>query len=236
MANSFQQEQERPELEMISELAENIVLRLPGCDDVMIRKTIQEVYREFCRETKCLTAERIIELVPGRLDYPLVPMIGEVVADVRAVAIGTQRLNHGFDYSMHSLGRLTLHLSPRWIPPSPPMLPDGMIVPASVPGETSPSIPLAERHIHLAPVFARIVQEEIPALNSEKVPRGMIELHGDAICSGVLARLFAMTGRAWSDPQQAAMERANYEGAKSELRMRRETPPGGRFIDTSQVL
>lgn len=236
MANSFQQEQETPELEMLSELAENLVFRLRGCDDVMIRKTLQEVYREFCRETKCLTAERMIEIVPGQLDYPLVAVLGEVVTDVRTVAIGIQRLSPGFDYSTYGAGRLVLHLSPRWIPPPPPPVPEGMIVPASVPGEQPPSIPLAERLIHLAPVFARIVQEEVPALNSEKVPRGMIELHGDAICSGVLARLFAMTDRAWSDPQQAAIERANYEGAKSELRMRRESPPGGRFIDTSQVL
>lgn len=45
-----------------------------------------------------------------------------------------------------------------------------------------------------------------------------------------------MTGRAWSDPQVAALERVSYENAKSEERMRRETPPGGRFIDTSMVL
>jgi len=236
MANSFQQEQEIPELEMLSELAENLVFRLRGCDDVMIRKTLQEVYREFCRETKCLTAERMIEIVPGQFNYPLVPVLGEVVTDVRAVAIGTQRLSPGFDYSTQWVGRLMLHLSPRWIPPPPPIVLDGMIVPVSVPGEQPPSVPLAERHIHAAPVFARAVQEEVPALNSEKVPRFFIALHGEAICSGVLARLFAMTGRAWSDPQQAAIERANYEGAKSELRMRRETPPGGRFIDTSQVL
>lgn len=236
MANSFQQEQETPELEMLSELAENLVFRLRGCDDVMIRKTLQEVYREFCRETKCLTADRIIEVEPGRLDYPLAPAFGGVVTDVRRAAIGTQRLNPGFDYSTHGTRPLVLHLSPRWVPHPQPQAPDGMTVPAAVPGETPPSIPLAERHIHLAPVFVRVVQEEIPSLNSEKVPRGMIELHGDAICSGVLARLFAMTGRAWSDPQQAAMERANYEGAKSELRMKHETPPGGRFIDTSQIL
>ena len=171
MANSFQQEQETPELEMLSELAENLVFRLRGCDDVMIRKTLQEVYREFCRETKCLTSDRIIEVEPGRLDYPLAPAFGGVVTDVRRAAIGTQRLNPGFDYSTHGTRPLVLHLSPRWVPHPQPQAPDGMTVPAAVPGETPPSVPLAERHIHLALVFARVVQEEIPALNESFDPK-----------------------------------------------------------------
>ena len=218
MANSFQQEQERPELETISELAENLVFRLPGCDDVMIRKTLQEVYREFCRETKCLTAERIIDIEPGRPEYPLFSAFGGVVTDVRAVAIGHQRLMAGVDYTTHGAAPVVLTLARRWT------------------GEAPENVPPAEAHIHARPVKVRVLQEEAPALNSEKAPRGFIALHGEAICAGVLARLFAMTGRAWSDPQQAAMERINYENAKSEERMKRETPPGGRFIDTSGVL
>lgn len=218
MSNSFQQEQEAPELETLAELAENLVFRLRGCDDVMIRKTLQEVYREFCRETKCLAAERVIDIEPGRLDYPLAPAFGGEVTDVRAVAIGAQRLKPGIDYSTHGARPLVLHLSPRW-------------------AQTVPRpVPPAEAHIHERPARARVVQEEAPALNSENVPFGFTALHGEAVCSGVLARLCSMSGRAWSDPQVAALERVNYENAKSEERMRRETPPGGRFIDTSGVL
>lgn len=219
MANPFQQEQEAPELEMLSELAENLVYRLPRCEEVMVRKTIQEVFREFCRETKCLTADRMVEVEPGRLDYPLPPMFGGVVSGVRAVAVGVQRLKAGIDYATHGARPLVLHLSPRWVPP-----------------RDAPAVPPQEAHIHMGPPLVRVLQEEIPSLNSERVPRGFIDLHGEAICSGVLARLCAMSGRSWSDPQVAALERANYENAKSETRMRIETPPGGRFIDTSHVL
>ena len=217
MANSFQQEQEKPEFARISELAENIVLRLPGCDDVMIRKSIQEVYREFCRETKCLTAERPIEIEPGRIEYPLFPMFGGVVTDVRAVAIGVQRLRAGVDFSIVGASPIVVALAPQWV-------------------EEQPRVPLTEAHIHAAPRIMRVVQEEVPALNSEETPLGFIEQHGEAICSGVMARLCSMLNRPWSDAQVAAIERTNYENAKSEERMRRETPPGGRFIDTSQVL
>ena len=76
----------------------------------------------------------------------------------------------------------------------------------------------------------------MPSLESEHAPNGFVAAHGEAICSGVLARLCSMTGRPWSDPQVAALERVSYENAKSELRMRHETPPGGRFVDTSMVL
>ena len=41
MANSFQQEQEPPEFETVAELAENLVYRLPGCTDLMIRKAVR---------------------------------------------------------------------------------------------------------------------------------------------------------------------------------------------------
>lgn len=217
MANSFQQEQEKSEFARISELAENIVLRLPGCDDVMIRKSIQEVYREFCRETKCLTAERPIEIEPGRIEYPLFPMFGGVVTDVRAVAIGVQRLRAGVDFSIVGTSPRVVVLAPQWV-------------------EELPRVPMAEAHIHAAARIMRVVQEEVPALNSEETPPGFIEQHGEAICSGVMARLCSMQRRPWSDPQVAEVERVNYENAKSEERMRRETPPGGRFIDTSQVL
>jgi len=56
----------------------------------------------------------------------------------------------------------------------------------------------------------------MPAMSSEKAPRWLIERHGDAICSGVLARLYAMANRPWSDPQAAATESARYESFISE--------------------
>lgn len=218
MANSFQREQDRPEFAMISELAENLVLKLPRCEDIMIRKAIQDVFRDFCRETKCLTAERLIEMESGCAEYPLAAVFGGVLTDVRAVAIGPQLLRRGFDYLTHGAPPVMLVLRSCWVE------------------RPQPSVPPAEAHIHMRPRVMRVRQEEMPSLNSERVPHGFIEQYGDAICSGVLSRLCAMSGRSWSDANLAALERINYENAKSEARMRRETPPGGRFIDTSQVL
>ena len=233
MANTFQEEREAPDFETVAELAENLVYRLPGCTDLMIRKAIQDVFREFCRETKCLTAERRIDLEPGRRDYPLFSMFGGAVEGVRSVAVGRQLLRPGIDYETHGTRPVVVFLAPCWLPPESPKseeeAADGMTMPWTI-AERSGTTPPDETRT------MRVIQEEVPLIGSEKAPVGFVALHGEAICSGVLARLCSMTGRAWTDAQVAAQELVRYENAKSELRMRRETPPGGRVIDTSMVL
>lgn len=82
----------------------------------------------------------------------------------------------------------------------------------------------------------RIRATEYPKMNSEIAPAWFIAKHGDAIVSGVLSRLCAMSGRPWANQQIAGDERIRYENAKSEARMFEEVPQGGRFIDTSMVL
>lgn len=230
MANSFQNEQVIPELVTIAELAENLIYRLPGCSDIMVRKTIQEVYREFCRETKCLTAGRIYDLLAGTTEYPVGATCGGVVGEVREVFIDNRKLTQGRDYDAIDGICPLVRLAPRFV--------DFTETDAE---STSPTIApspwgVAEEHVHSAVRKLLIIATEYPKMNSEQTPHWFIEKHGDAICSGVLARLMAMTGKAWSDAQQASDERMRYENFKSETRMYKETPAGGRFIDTSMVL
>lgn len=217
MANSFQEEQERPELVTVAELAENLVYRLPGCTDLMIRKAIQDVCREFCRETKCLTADRVLPLEDGETDYPVTPVYGGIVGEVREVSLCGRRLVGGRDFCLSTGSCVVVRLDRRFVQP------EG-------------NVPPAEEHIHGRERHLRVRATEYPKLGSERVPSWFVARHGEAVCSGVLARLCAMTGRAWTDPSVAADERLRYENAKSEARMFREVPPGGRFIDTSHIL
>ena len=230
MANSFQNEQEAPELVTIAELAERIVFRLPGCSDVAIRKTIQEVYREFCRETQCLTANRAIPLVSGCARYPVVPVFGGVVGEVRKVRIGNGELVQGRDYVLEDGTSKCIVLNRSFLPTerrSGENTPDGAIVSYSPVVNTS--VP-ADKRVMVVTAY------EFPKVGSESAPSWFVEKHGDAIVSGVMARLCAMSGRAWSDAQVAAEERIRYENFKSEARMEREVPKMGRFIDTSMTL
>lgn len=229
MAEPYDTEQETPEFAGIAELSENLVYRLPGCADLMIRKTIQEVCREFCGETQCLTFTAPIPLVPGEFEYVVSPAYGGIVAGIRSVHALRRRLVRGAEYRIRrGTTSLTLELSPRIVPPPPPMDERGGFM--SVSGS-----PLAENPAPPPRILAVEAYEE-PKLNSEKLPRWFVQRFGDAICSGVLSRLCAMTGRAWTDTSLASAELVRYENAKSETRMLAELPNGGRFIDTSMVL
>jgi hypothetical protein len=166
--------------------------------------------------------------------YP-VPFFGGKVAEVREVWRFNRRLRKGVDWNwpIGSGLRIAPHLIPR----------DGHGPHAAVEKKDArrytPSVnrmdaPDMEDMEHFTPFFA-VVVEHLP-LFSEKLPKEFLQKHGDAICSGVLSRMFAMTGKPGTDVQQAADERVRYDNFKSEERMRREIPPDGRAIDMSEVL
>lgn len=186
--SSFNEEAEAPEFDNLASVAENLVFRLPGCDDVMIRKTIAETYRDFCRRTCVLKSRRRIELSHGERRYPLCPRgDGFIVDCVIGVTFDNGRELCEREYSLC----------------------ENCI---SFPDRVLPS---CHRRVAVEVEFV-----EIPALGSERIPRGFLGRYGDAIASGVLMRLMAMTGKAWSDPAQAAQEARLYENALTECRMR----------------
>lgn len=217
MANSFQNEQEAPELVTIAELAENLIYRLPGCADITVRKTIQEVYREFCRETKCLMADRVFEVIDGQTDYPVGSMFGGIVGEIREVSLDGMVLKLGRDYrAIEGMSPIVV-LDRRYV-------------------EIPDNVPPTEEYLYSIPKAVRVCATEYPKMNSELAPSWFVEKHGDAVCSGVMARLCSMQGRPWTDIQTASDERIRYENYKSEARMFKEVPAGGQFIDTSMVL
>lgn len=56
----------------LGSFAEDMVYRLPGCSDLMIRKTLQIVYRDFCETTWALKATSKVELVEGIVSYRII--------------------------------------------------------------------------------------------------------------------------------------------------------------------
>ena len=230
MANSFQDEQETPELVAIAELAENIVYRVPGCLDIMVRKTIRDIYREFCRETKCLTADRVLKVEDGRAEYPVSAFYGGVVGEIREVLLEKVRLMRGRDYKVIDGTCPMVVLDRRYL-----SFPDHEIPEGEHPARRR-IYAAEERIVHRHPRMLRIKATEIPKIGSELAPQWFIDKHGDSVVSGVLARLCAMTGRAWSDAQVAGDERIRYENAKSEARMFNEVLPGPICVDASVEL
>lgn len=220
MTNGFQTAQDAPELVSLAELAENLVYRLPLCPDVAVRKALRAVYREFCAETQCLTADVHVDLEPGERVYPVPPVFGGVPTEVRSVRIGPRVLAMGRDWRVANTPfGAAVELSPAFVP-DPPQDADGAAA-------EDPDAP---------PPRMEVRSVETPRLETERVPPWFVNRHGDAIVSGALARLCSMQGRPWADAQTAADERVRYENFKSEARMRREFPECGRAIDMSEVL
>ena len=61
----FETEWERPEFDSVPSLAQNMVYLLRDCDDVLVRKTLQATYRDFCKRSAALRTWRRVELEPG---------------------------------------------------------------------------------------------------------------------------------------------------------------------------
>lgn len=99
MVNSFQSEQDVPRYESIAELAENVVYRVPGCDDLMVRKTLQEVYRDFCRRSCILRTVRKIKT--NNTILPICATIPDCdVMTIASVSVNGRRLEEHRHYDM----------------------------------------------------------------------------------------------------------------------------------------
>lgn len=182
--NSFLEERDIVEYDSLMSLADLIVIRLPGCDDELVRKYISLTYRDFAKRSCILRTRRTIELEHDKCDYHVCPMIAG--CDVDCVV---RVFWHGFpiEYAQEmDCIRINTHRLPRkdekWT--------------------------------------IEVECIEVPRLGEERAPAMVIRKYGDAIVSGALMQLMRMTGKAWSDPQQAALEAVNYENALTENRMR----------------
>lgn len=213
-ADSFRKESETPEFTTIAELASNLVYRLPLCEDMFVRRALQDAYVEFCRLANALVTEREIPLEIGETDYPVQSIVPDCrIENVRSVRIGSRRvLREGIDYGVSS-----------GIPPV-----------ITVRGGILP-----ERNGDGCTLSVQCL--EMPNSGSERAPRWFIRKYGDAVCAGALVKLFSMTGRSWSDPSQARMELGKWEGYVTAARIgsMSGSPFGnGRLdtVDTSDLL
>lgn len=212
MANAFQAEVAAEDMSRLADLADSLAYRLPGCDDLTLRKTIQEVYREFCRETKCLQFMHRVELKGGEDTFGVAALLpNAIVGEIREVVLGRTKLRRDLDYFVIEGPCPTVRMDPRLV--------------------VSATGGVEETAAHIS-----VLAVEYPKIGSEETTAGFMDMHGDAIASGVMARLCSMQAKPWSDMQTAASELVRYQNAKSEMRMRRELLPGGRCIDTSEIL
>ena len=201
MANPIDTEQEQVEYGSLASLSEDLVYRLPGCSDLMVRKTLQEVYRDFCSRSWCLSFTESGE-TPEDGAYYIPRRIGSL-SHVAEVSVGRRVLEQGRDWTLSRTPSPVVFLRLR---------------PCRAFHQTHPRHPEVEedcmRHgCRAERERVRVKWVEIPGIGCERCPGWFLERHGDAICHGVLAKLMSMTGRAWSDQAQASSELVQYENA-----------------------
>ena len=183
--NPLSEEVEASEFMNLGSLAEDMVYRLPGCADVMIRKTLQNVYREFCKITWALRSTTVSELVKGTSKYNVIIPSQSTVLRVVKVKKGTSVLQEGTQY--------------RALVGSP-----AKIELLSVPTDCDEGVELSVESVC------------VPTRGAEDVPNWFEAMYGDALVSGALFVLFAMSGKPWTDESQAKMEGIKWRDALSD--------------------
>lgn len=186
----FDEERPARECDRLARLAEGVVLRLPACGDELVRRTLQEVYRDFCRRSCCLSGTFRAE-VCGCGVVPVPPTVGGVVDCVAGARLDGRALVRGRDYAVRDGHPPAVELARRLVP---------------APGER--------------PAALEVRTVEVPSVSSEETPPGFCDRYGEWLCDGVLARLQSMGGRPWSDAGAASLALARYEAGVCETRIR----------------
>lgn len=187
----FETEWERPEFESVPELAQNAVYLLRDCEDLLVRKALQEAYRDFCKRSAALRTWRKTEVGVDDRHFVVAPVLSGEIDCVTRVMLE---------------GRLDLPPA-RWVVAGdPPVLTLKYSGPRyNTDGE---------------PDFLLVEAVEVPHLNEERAPKAFLRRYGDALVDGALARLYSMTNRPWSDMEQARQRWIAYANALNEARMR----------------
>lgn len=200
--NALEENAVAANLRNLGSLADDMVYRLPGCDDVMVRKTLQAACREFCEKTSALRFCIPVPFEVGRHEYPvMVPCDchARAVRDVRFFFVPPAEEGH------EEMRPAIILADRKWTT----MMTVGIGLVVVFPGVITDEF-LATRTGFIAEVDC------IPGPNSEDLPAPFLDKFGMAIVAGALARLYAMRNRPWSDESQAASERVSFERAVNE--------------------
>lgn len=233
--NSFETEWDRPEFDSVPSLAENAVYLLPECNDVILRKTLQEAYRDFCKRSAALRTWRRIPLEIGRSHYPVAPVLSGEVDCVTQV-----RWRHGREVvrDWHVEGDPpVLHFHRLFEPHDFIRSPNVAFVQTRPNVAAEPVlIPPEVVKYRGEPFSAWVEAVEVPSLNEERAPKAFLKRYGDAIVDGALVRLFSMSNRPWSDSEQARQRGIAYSNALSEARLRANRGGSAANASASPVL
>lgn len=170
-----------------------------GCPDPTINQALLLTAIEFCRETKAWTEiQEPIPLEGGAFEYEMDAPTGALVQTVRDVWIGSRRLT---PITMAGLQNV---------------MPDWATAQGSEPSHYSMAGELPLLRVYPIPANttgqALVVRASyVPKTNATTLPDFLGQRHIEGVASGAKARLMAMPGTPWSNPELASYYRAMYD-------------------------
>lgn len=176
----------------LRDLLDDVVYRLPGCSDLMVRKTLAAVWHDFAVRTEAMRFSVHIDIAEGERRYFIpVPAAASLIR-VRWAAFSPK--------------------DARWTSPVP-------LRHYSVSGGANPFIELA-RPVgrDLVALYSDIFCEAsfAPLRNTEDVPQGLLDKYGAAIADGAVYRLCTMSDKPWTNAGIAQQCLVSYENAVNE--------------------
>lgn len=186
----------------LGSLCEEIILYVPGCADLMIRKELQKTFRAFCEIT-------------GTLMYS---DKGIVTHAAPSLAIsrddGEFQLYLGATFDAVDCPRSRAQIQKEC---------GGVSVLFTInPDENDATGAPVEHDVE-------VLYSIVPRIGTEAAPLWFLNKHGAALVAGTLFRLQSMSKKLWSDPAQAQLNAGTYQNALNNAVIDRMT--GGNKID-----
>ena len=165
----------------LNTLMEECIYMLPGCDDLMIRKKLQETFRDFCRRTGSLFVHDT-----GTVTY-LTPSLGLSKSDDEFFVFTNSYIDEVACNAtlVKECGCVSVKFS------------------LSEDDNDDEGNPVE--------YTADVIYSYIPRIGTETAPTWFLTKWGDAIAAGTLFRLLAMPKKPWTDAESAKLYGLEYQ-------------------------
>lgn len=185
----------------LSDFYPMLLVQLPGCASPMVAASLIEVAREFCRMTSAWRVDfDAITLTAGQATYDLDSPEGESeVLRITQLAAGGMML---WTEEENEQRRTTADY-PKYTRDNPPFALGNDLKTITLIADEVPAASLAS-----GLVVSGALQ---PTRSATALPQFLLDVYGDAMRAGTLARLMVMGNQTWTDRQLAVEYRREYD-------------------------
>lgn len=172
----------------LTNLMENMIYRLPGCTELMIRKELQHTLIEFCEITGALVLRIPINYKEGTNSYLVTtPSVNYVIRQVNSYSTTWGNTKNSTDFAIYKeLDKYYVSFN------------------------VKPNANDLLENTHPQYVVECVC---VPTINAENVPEEFLKRFSSALIAGTMARLMSMSGKAWSDIAHANIRNIEYQNA-----------------------